>query len=172
MPELLRIAPLLHKVTIVVCLLSLKKHANKALQAGKKWAFFSLLHSYCQTPVKKISMTRTKKKFNQLTGSLSHNSGNMLSVSIPLFYKIWKNFFFSIIFSNANTWIGAVCGCMPYHIFSLSRSIVWHSEANTFILEPQKNSVGSTALHSTRCQIVSEFGSSFCHSLRQDATCA
>lgn len=28
----------------------------------KTWSFFTLLHSYCQTPVKIISKTRTKKK--------------------------------------------------------------------------------------------------------------
>lgn len=46
----------------------------------------------------------------------------------------------------------------------------WMTKANTFILEPHKYSVGSAGLLSTQCQIVFEFVSNFCHSLRQDVT--
>lgn len=56
-------------------------------------------------------------------------------------------------------------------MFMLSTHIMKHSEANTFILEPHKYSVGSAGLLSTKCQIVFEFVSNFCHSLRQDTTC-
>lgn len=169
MPGFLRIAPLLHKVTIVAFLLTLEKHANKALQAGNNGTF-SVCYIYSLRLQLKIQYDWDKQTLISLLEASVTIVALFSLLAFLCFIKSERFSFFSIIFSLANTRIGAVCGCMPYLIFMLSIHIMWHSEANTFILEPHKYSVGSAVLFSTQCQIVSEFVSNFCHSLRHGVT--